>query len=79
MIEQTQHLLTQMRLFGMLESMELRLHEAIQHGWGHQELLEALVMDEKTYRDNKQTQRRLKAAKFRTDACQEKIDTTGKR
>jgi DNA replication protein DnaC len=79
MIEQTKALLSQLRLSGMLSNLETRIHEATTHGWGHGELLAALVTDEKTYRENRQTVSRIKAARFRTDACEEKIDTTARR
>jgi DNA replication protein DnaC len=79
MIEQTKSILAQMKLNGMLESLDLRLHEATAHGWGHGELLAALVNDERTHRNNRQTERRLRAARFRTDACEERIDLTAKR
>ena len=79
MIEQTKSILAQMKLHGMLESLDLRLQEATAHGWGHGELLAALVGDERTHRNNRQTERRLRAARFRTDACEERIDLTAKR
>lgn len=79
MIEQTKTMLAQMKLSGMLLSLDLRLQEATAHGWGHGEFLSALMSDEKTHRNNRQTERRLRAARFRTDACEEKIDLTAKR
>jgi DNA replication protein DnaC len=79
MLEQTKTILAQLKLHGMLSSLDLRIHEATSHGWGHGELLAALASDERTHRNNKQTQRRIRAAHFRTDACEERIDLTAKR
>lgn len=79
MIEQTKLFLGQMQLSGMLASLDLRLQEATAQGWGHGEFLAALVTDERTHRNNRQTERRLRAARFRTDACEERIDLTAKR
>lgn len=68
-----------LRLNGMRETLELRAGEATQNGWSYQEFLGALLSDEKLDRDNRATLRRLRRAKFRIDACEEKIDTTAKR
>jgi DNA replication protein DnaC len=79
MIEQTKQMLSQLKMRGVLESLDLRLAEATSQGWGHSDFLSAIITDEKTFRDNSHIKRRLKAAKFRTDACAEKIDTTAAR
>lgn len=79
MFEQTKLMLSKMKMYGMLENIDIRLAEATTHGWGHTDLLSAIITDEKVHRDNIQVLRRIKAAKFRTDACLEKIDTTTKR
>jgi DNA replication protein DnaC len=79
MLEQTKSMLAQMKMNGILEGLDLRLAEATSHNWGHSDFLSAIVTDEKNHRDNKQVKRRIKAARFRTDACYEKIDTTAKR
>jgi DNA replication protein DnaC len=79
MFEQTKQMLAQLKMYGMLQNIDLRLSEATTLGWGHSDLLAALITDEKTHRENQQVQRRIKAARFRTDACMEKIDTTSKR
>lgn len=79
MIEQTMEIMKHLRLHGMKETLELRAGEATQNGWSYQEFLGALLSDEKLDRDNKSTLRRLRRAKFRIDACEEKIDTTAKR
>lgn len=79
MLEQSHELAKQLKLFGMMETLDLRAAEATQNGWGYREFLGALLSDEKQDRDNRATQRRLKQARFRVNACEEKIDTTSKR
>lgn len=79
MIEQSKQLISQLKLYGMLETLDLRAAEATQNGWGYQEFLSVLLSDEKLDRDNRATKRRLKRARFRIEACEEKIDTTAKR
>ncbi len=59
--------------------LDQRLHEAHQHGWGHVELISALVTDEKLHRDTHRISRRIRAASFRTTATMERIDLTAKR
>jgi len=72
-------MLAHLKLTGILESLELRLAEATSQGWGHSDFLAAIITDEKTFRDTTHIKRRIKTARFRTDACLEKIDTTAKR
>lgn len=79
MLSQTKNMLMEMKMYGALKTIDLRLQEAMGQSWGHIDLLSALVTDEKIYRDNQAIQRRLKAASFRTDAAFEKIDYTTKR
>lgn len=79
MLEQTRNQLSEMQLFGMLKSVDLRLQESISHGWGPSEFLTALVGDEKIYRETKKIERRLRAANFRTQANFETVDYTAKR
>ncbi len=79
MIEQTRNQISEMKLFGMLKSIDLRLQESTNHGWGPIEFLSALVGDEKTYREVHRITRRLKAANFRTQANFESVDYTAKR
>src|SRR5271169_6516959 len=56
--------LKQLRLSGLLESLEVRLQEAAGHGLSHAEFLELIVQDELAVRSDRQFQRRLKAACF---------------
>lgn len=79
MLEQTRNQISEMKLFGMLKSIDLRLEESMSQGWGPAEFISALVTDEKTYRDAAKINRRLKAANFRTQATFEMLDYTAKR
>lgn len=79
MIEQTKSQMNDLKWFGALKTVDQRLQEASSHGWGHAELLSALVTDEKLYRDAHRITRRIKAATFRTTATMERIDLTAKR
>lgn len=79
MIEQTKQMMSTMKFYGMLKSIDIRLHEASSNGWGATELISALVTDEKLYRDEQTMKRRLRLAQFRTDASLERFDYTAKR
>jgi DNA replication protein DnaC len=79
MIEQTRNELSKMKLFGVLQSLDVRLEEGLEKGWGHQEFISAIITDEKNYRQIKSTERRVKNAGFRTDASFNKIDFTANR
>lgn len=79
MLEQTRNQISDMKLFGMLKSLDLRLQESISQGWGPSEFLSAVITDEKTHRELQKINRRLKAASFRTQASFETIDYTAKR
>jgi DNA replication protein DnaC len=57
--------LKQLRLSGLLESLEIRLQEAAGHGLSHSEFLELILQDELAVRGDRQLQRRFKAAQFR--------------
>jgi DNA replication protein DnaC len=57
--------LRQLRLSGLLQSLEVRLQEAQSHGLNHREFLELILQDELAVRADRQLQRRLKAAGFR--------------
>jgi DNA replication protein DnaC len=79
MIEQTKNMMSEMQWTGILKTIDQRLSEAASLGWGHIEMLSALVTDEKIYRDNQKTARRIKSANFRTQAHIERLDLTAKR
>jgi DNA replication protein DnaC len=57
--------LKQLRLSGLLESLEIRLQEAAGNGLSHAEFLELILQDELAVRADRQLQRRVKAAQFR--------------
>jgi DNA replication protein DnaC len=57
--------LKQLRLSGLLESLEVRLQEAASHHLNHTEFLELILQDELAVRSERQLNRRIKAAGFR--------------
>jgi DNA replication protein DnaC len=57
--------LRQLRLSGLLASLDVRLQEAQSHALNHREFLELILQDELAVRADRQMQRRLKAAGFR--------------
>src|SRR5215467_8767895 len=59
------HALKRLHLSGLLESLEVRLHEAAGHNLNHAEFLELILQDELAVRADRQLQRRIKAAQFR--------------
>src|SRR5262245_2846899 len=65
MNESLRSALKQLRLSGLLESLEVRLHEAAGNGLNHAEFLELILQDELLVRADRQLQRRVKAAQFR--------------
>ena len=79
MLEQTKNNLNQLKFFGLLSHLDARLAEATSHNWSRVEFLSSLICDEMTDRENRRITRRLKAARFRTEAAFEKIDLTAKR
>src|SRR6266851_4448612 len=66
--------LKQLRLSGLLESLEVRRHEAAGNGLHHAEFLEIIVHDELAVRADRQLQRRVKAAQFRERKTLEDFD-----
>jgi DNA replication protein DnaC len=65
MTESLRSALKQLRLSGLLESLEVRLHEAAANNLNHIEFLELILQDELAVRADRQLQRRVKAAQFR--------------
>jgi DNA replication protein DnaC len=57
--------LKKLRLSGMAESLEVRLHEAATTGLNHREFLELVLQDELLIRNDRQMNRRTTAAGFR--------------
>ena len=66
--------LKQLRLSGLLESLEIRLQEAAGHGLSHAEFLELIVQDELVVRDDRKLERRYKTAQFRERKSLEDFD-----
>ena len=66
--------LKQLRLSGLLESLEIRLQEAAGHGLSHGEFLELILQDELAVRGDRQLERRFKAAEFRERKSLEDFD-----
>lgn len=58
-------MLTKLRLSGMSESLEVRLHEASSTGLTHLEFFELMLQDEINIRNDRQIARRIKQANFR--------------
>jgi DNA replication protein DnaC len=65
MTESLRSALKQLRLSGLLESLEVRLLEAAGNNLNHVEFLELILQDELAVRADRQLQRRVKAAQFR--------------
>ena len=68
MLEQTKSQISDLKLFGILKTLDLRLQESASHGWGNTELLSALITDERNYREINKLNKRIKYASFRTQA-----------
>jgi hypothetical protein len=66
--------LKQLRLSGLLVSLEIRLQEAAGHGLSHGEFLELILQDELAVRGDRQLERRFKAAQFRERKSLEDFD-----
>ena len=66
--------LRQLRLSGLAKTLEVRLQEAAGNHLNHQEFLELILKDELTVRNNRQIERRMKAAGFREQKTLEDFD-----
>ena len=65
MNERLQSALRKLRLSGLSQSLDVRLHEAVANGLSHAEFLELILQDEMAVREHRLIQRRTKAAAFR--------------
>jgi DNA replication protein DnaC len=65
MLERLRAALKKLRLSGLSESLEVRLHEAQSHNLNHAEFLELLIQDEFLVRSERLLNRRIKSACFR--------------
>lgn len=68
--------LRKLRLSGLAESLEIRLHEAATSGLNHREFLELLLQDELLVRNGRLINKRTKAANFREVRRLEDFDFT---
>jgi DNA replication protein DnaC len=68
--------LKKLRLSGLAESLEVRLHEAATSGLNHREFLELLLQDELLVRNGRLISKRTKAANFREVRRLEDFDFT---
>jgi DNA replication protein DnaC len=68
--------LRHLRLFGMLDTLEVRLAQATAGELGHVELLQSLCEDETARRDATGLERRMRAAKFEQTCAIEDFDWT---
>jgi DNA replication protein DnaC len=74
MTEAIRKALRQLRLSGLLQTLDLRLQEAAGNGLNHIEFLELILQDELAVRSDRQLQRRVKAARFRDPKTLDKFD-----
>jgi DNA replication protein DnaC len=65
MKDSLQNTLRQLRLSGLAQTLDVRLQEAAGHNLSHAEFLELILQDELAVRDERQINRRVKAAAFR--------------
>lgn len=65
MKDSLQSTLRQLRLSGLAQTLDVRLQEAAGHSLSHAEFLELILQDELLVRDQRQIDRRIKAAAFR--------------
>src|SRR6516162_4958022 len=65
MKDSLQTTLRQLRLSGLAQTLDVRLQEAAGHSLTHAEFLELILQDELAVRDERQVNRRVKAAAFR--------------
>jgi len=63
--ESLRNALKQLRLSGLLDTLDVRLQEAAGHGLNHAEFLELILQDELAVRSDRLLKRRVKAAAFR--------------
>jgi DNA replication protein DnaC len=74
MNDRLQSALHQLRLSGLAQSLDVRLQEATGHQLSHAEFLELIVQDELFVRQERQIERRVKAAQFREQKSLDEFD-----
>lgn len=78
-MNETIELLNELKLFGMKNSLNYRMSEAIQSNLSHQELVTFLLDDENLYRKNKKSETLRKRARFNDNAHLEDFEITKER
>ena len=68
--------LKQLRLSGILETLDVRLRQAMEEQWSHMDFLERLLEDEAERRNHKQFSLRVRRANFQPDKTIERFDFT---
>lgn len=68
------HMLKELRLSGLMNSLEVRLQEATSNRLTHAEFLELILQDEMSVRDDRQVDRRIRAACFRDQKTLDEFD-----
>lgn len=76
---QIKNLMAEMKMNGMLHSLDQQLSEASSQGWSHTELLDSLLQAEYDSKENRKTQRRLTNSKLKIQPAFEDFDFTAKR
>jgi len=80
LLEQTNEKLSQMKLFGMMESLKTRLGRTDHSDLGFSELFGLVVDDEWMSRENRKLAKRFKTAKFKEqNACIENLEYSAAR
>jgi len=74
MNDSLRNMLRRLRLSGMTETLEVRLHEASGNRLSHMEFLELILQDELLVRDERKIGRRVKSASFRDQKSLEDFD-----
>src|SRR5471030_2676777 len=74
MTDALRNLLRQLRLSGLLSTLEVRLHEAAANHLDHREFLELILQDELAVRSSRLLHRRVAAAQFREVKALDQFD-----
>jgi DNA replication protein DnaC len=74
-----QQQMQELSLLGMIQILETNLTMANKQEWGHEEFLSKLLQSEKSYRDDKFVEKKIKGAHFKRNAFLEEFDMAVKR
>lgn len=78
-MNETLELLNDLQFFGMKESLDYRMNEAIEKNLSHQDFLTFVLEDENLYRKNRKSERLRKRAKFKDKVYLEEFNPSPKR